>query len=402
MTRLEWSGRAEAEQVCWAAEIGGVDGQFPVIRQIDRGRMICQDNLLVLREFLKSPQERFHFIYIDPPYNTGTRRGKGLAYNDRLGQNSSEAWLSMIYPRLVLSREVLLDRGIICVSIDEREHAHLMVLLSEIYGRENHIVTIKWRKKRKPSFLSSHASSVFEYIVVFAKNARILPRLRGKAARELSRPVLNAGNPWAERIIRRGTAAKCGDGILQPGRRAVRTLSFELLDALEVKNGAVLGDCRVRGPFRVSQEVIDQTVFVTKNWGLRRSVGADELGFQHFTDDGSDWPTNEDGDQEILQLYGTRVFPFAKPVSMLLHLIEMYPIAEKDMHFLDFFAGSGSFGEAVMRANALDGLKRRFTLVQIPEEYVNAAVPNISNLFELMCDRISRCYGTKLAGHCTI
>jgi adenine-specific DNA-methyltransferase len=403
MARLEWQGRSQAEELVRKAMLSMDSGteKFP---QSFENRLICGDNLHALRYLSKLDSERFHFVYIDPPYNTGQQ----FAYSDRMpgSGSASDSWLSFMYPRLCLGRELLRPDGLFCVSIDDHEYPNLSVLLREIFGSENHLMTIKWRRKRKPSFLSKHVSTIFEYILVFAKDAKQLPKLRGEAATETSRPVLNHGNAKVERTIRAGTAARCSDGERPTGEYKIRSLGYELLDPLIIKNSKVAAECRIVGPFRVGQELLDRTLFITRDWGLRRMVEESEMGHKHVSDDGSQWPTNEDADKETVERFGDRVFSFAKPTRMLCELIKMYPVgvggekhdvtAASPLRFLDFFAGTGSFGEAVHLQSSLDEIPRSFTLVQSAEPFANPALPHCKTIFDLAVHRLVQISGLKL------
>lgn len=361
-------------------------------------RLIRADNVNALSWLLKN-NEQFDLVYIDPPYNTG----REFAYKDRHAsprrpcesgrdsdetERSSDSWLSMMYPRLALAHRLLSRQGLMCVSIDDNEAHHLVTIMREIFGKGSHVATIKWKRKRKPSFLRQHVSSVFEYVLLFAKDRRSLPRLLGKESAEDTRPVLNQSNAWVDRVIPAGTPAYCGDLVLSAGRQGVRTLAFELLDPLVISKGRVEHPCRVRGPFRVRQEILSQTVFVTKRRGLRRRVLPDERARQHATDDGSKWSTNEDADTEIQKLFGNRIFPFAKPTGMLRELLRMYPTGPEGLRCLDFFAGSGSFAHAVLLENQADGLMRSVTLVQSGEPYRGPAQTDFADIFSVMQCRL--------------
>jgi adenine-specific DNA-methyltransferase len=403
MARLEWQGRSQAEELIRNATLSmGMGSGTENCSQTLENRLICGDNLGALRYLSTRDSERFHFVYIDPPYNTGQQ----FAYSDRMPGAGSDSWLSFMYPRLFLGRELLRPDGLFCVSIDDHEHPNLSVLLREIFGSENHLMTIKWRRKRKPSFLSKHVSQVFEYILIFAKDARQLPKLRGEAATETSRPVLNHGNALVERTIRVGTAARCADGGRPIGEYKIRSLGYKLLDPLIVKNSKVTSQCRIIGPFRVGQELLDRTLFITRDWGLRRMVEESEMGHKHVSDDGSLWPTNEDADKETVERFGDRVFSFAKPTRMLCELIKMYPVgvggakdgvtAASPLRFLDFFAGTGSFGEAVHLQSSLDEIPRNFTLVQSAEPFANPALPHCNTIFDLAVHRLAQIPGLEL------
>lgn len=361
-------------------------------------RLIRADNLDALTWFLRN-NEQFDLIYIDPPYNTGRefaytdrhaspRRSRASRKDTDATECSSAQWLSMMFPRLALAHRLLSSRGLMCVSIDDNEVHHLVTVMREIFGAGSHVATIKWKRKRKPSFLRQHVSSVFEYVLLFAKDRQALPRLLGKESAEETRPVLNQGNAWVDRVIPRGTPAYCGDLELPAGRQGVRTLAFELLDTLVISEGRVQHPCRVRGPFRVRQEILNQTLFVTQKRGLRRRVLPGERARQHATDDGSNWSTNEDADSELQKLFGDRVFPFAKPTGMLRQLLRMYPTVGGGLKCLDFFAGSGSFAHAVLAENQTDGNLRSVTLVQSGEPYRGPALSDFDDIFSVMRRRL--------------
>lgn len=135
---------------------------------------IIGDNLDALKHLLKSYSRKVKCIYIDPPYNTGS---DGFVYPDNFkfdsttlsnkmgideeeaeriidmrGKSTHSAWLTFMYPRLILARELLSDDGVIFISIDDNEQANLKLICDEIFGEENFISTLKWKKKRQPSF----------------------------------------------------------------------------------------------------------------------------------------------------------------------------------------------------------------------------------------------------------
>lgn len=352
--------------------------------------VIIGDNIRAL-EFLNVTSDvKFDFIYIDPPYNSGSK----LSYNDKrskLGEiDPVSVWLNFMYPRLQLARMVMQESGYIFISIDDRQYAELTLIMHEIFGRENHIGTLKWRKKRKASFLDQHLSTTMEYILVYAKNAKKASKLLGEKSSEETRPVLNASNQISQRILKKGTSAFCPDGVYKKGSVKNRTLEFELLSDLQILKGKVVADTSVMGRFRVSQDVLDKTVFITKNFGLRRNVGSDELARKHATDDATDWPTNEDAEIELRDIFKTKIFTYPKPVGLIQNLLTMVETPlNKTFHCLDFFAGSGTLAEAVLNANAVDGAKRRFFCVQSKELLPEAqATEHISTIADITCHRV--------------
>ena len=156
--------------------------------------LIKGDNLDVLKHLKNAYREQVKMIYIDPPYNTG---GDGFVYEDdrkftpkelaklagidedeakrvldftQSKSNSHSAWLTFMYPRLYVAKELMREDGVIFISIDDNEQAQLKMLCDEVFGEENFITTFCWEKKKKPSFLSKNVGTKFEYIIVYAKN----------------------------------------------------------------------------------------------------------------------------------------------------------------------------------------------------------------------------------------
>ncbi|MES2614008.1 MAG: DNA methyltransferase [Bdellovibrionota bacterium] len=328
--------------------------------------LIRSDNIVALKT-LQVLGCQFNFIYIDPPYNSKSK----FTFNDN--HKSQNNWLSMMLPRLLLAQKILAEDGIFFISIDDREVASLTILLREIFGEENHIGTLKWRKKRKPSFLDKHFSSVIEYVLIFAKSKKNLAKLRGAQAQDKTRPVLNASNGVACRILQAGTKAFCKDGIYKAGVYKNRTLDFELLNDMVVENSVLTKSVQLRGRFRVNQEILDKTVFVTKNFGLRRIVLPSEQTFKHATDDATiDFETNEDAETQLKNLFaGEKVFEFPKPVGFIKNLIRMYTSQKDKILCLDFFAGTATLAQAVYELNhEISTNKYSFCCVQSEEEIV--------------------------------
>lgn len=390
MVELMWPGKENAKALSFLPSTAQWDVWNPASPHYSSGarkespphhRLFAEDNLEALR-LLREAGQRYDVIYIDPPYNTGS----SLTYKDKqthVSATLTEAWLDHIYPRMLLAREVLKDTGVLFVSIDDTEACHLLTLLREIFGKENHLGTIKWRRKRKPSFLDRHLSATLEYVLVFARDARQCPRLVGKETEEPTRPVLNAANKIVERCIPQGMEAHCADGSYEPGEYRNRSLAFTLKDPLCVRGGRVLTPARVEGPFRIQQDLWHQTGFITRNFGLRRRVLESERKRRHAEDDGTAWPTNEDAQEELRKIFdGQRVFDFPKPVGLLMELLSMVSVKDVNVsqHCLDFYAGSGTFLIAALEQSRRDGIERKVDLVQSREQ---VRVPVSERFFDI-------------------
>ena len=158
------------------------------------------DNLEVLKLLQKSYLGKVKMIYIDPPYNTGndfvyhddssrSQEEEDLAAGniDELGNRYRKntdsngrfhsEWCSMIYARLMVARSLLKENGVIFISIDENEITNMSKICDEVFGRENFIDTLHWKKKKQPSFLAKHTAKVMEYVLVYAKSANSLEKL---------------------------------------------------------------------------------------------------------------------------------------------------------------------------------------------------------------------------------
>lgn len=400
MLELTWPGKSaagrravdeldETRLVSWSPQYRTASDRGPVLADSVH-RVIAGDNLPVLK-CLRSTGSCYDVIYIDPPYNTGS----SLTYNDKKQGKSSDggasaAWLTEIYPRLLLAREMLCESGVLFVSIDDNEACHLLTILREIFGHTNHIGTIKWRRKRKPSFLDRHMSALFEYVVVFARDAKSCPRLLGGDTEESTRPVLNACNKIVERIIPEGFQAFCADGRYPAGEYKNRSLAFELLDELNVIGSQTTSAARVRGPFRIQQNLWAETGFITKHFGLRRRVMPSERKRRHAEDDGTNWPTNEDAQEELQSIFGERVFDFPKPVGLLSQLLAMVPCTDtsRPQRCLDFYAGSGSFLIAALEQSRSDGHRRTVDLVQNRETVRTTGALQFSDIAEICAHRV--------------
>ena len=158
-----------------------------------RNVFIEGENLEVLKLLQKAYAGRVKMIYIDPPYNTGNdfvyeddftepleeylrrtgqvdEEGKALTTNTRADGRFHSKWLSMMYPRLRLARQLLRDDGVIFVSIDDNEVHHLRALMSEVFGDENFMTSFIWRRRKTQANLSKYIAPVHDYIVCFARN----------------------------------------------------------------------------------------------------------------------------------------------------------------------------------------------------------------------------------------
>lgn len=400
---------------------------------VNSGNLLIKgDNLEVLKHLVNAYYEQVKMIYIDPPYNTGN---DGFVYEDdrkftvkelqnligideekakrildftQKKSNSHSAWLTFMYPRLYIAKQLLKDDGVIFVSIDDNEVAQLRLLMDEIFGEENFVDCLKWKRKKQPSFLATHTAKVTEYICVYARDIKCLEKLSIEGTSDSTKKVINLTNDYSERIFSKGVKVKLdGAGVIEKGKYLSKSMTIEYLDNVHYKNGKTNNEIRVNAQFSVSQKKIDEYIadnllFITANKGLRRDVSEAEIGKRKsITDLLLDWGDNQDSDTELQKLFKGNYFEYAKPVKLIFNFAKS--IYSDNSVVMDFFAGSGTTGDAVMQLNADDGGNRKYILVQIPEpidpkkkeskaayDFVKNELKTEPTIFEITKERLLR------------
>ena len=384
------------------------------------------DNLDALKLLQDSYLGKVKMIYIDPPYNTGN----DFIYKDNFTQGKNEYleesgqvredggrlvanpesngryhsdWLSMMYPRLKLARNLMRDDGIIFVSIDDNELPGLQKLCDEIFGENNFIGNLIWSKKRKGSFLSKKLVSVTEYIVAYGKNSEI--RLfGGKADASESQPLIKRTNNVSKLEFPAGTVTtKLSDGTISAGQYGKGSSSVKILDDIQIENGEISSVLKIEGPFIWSQEYLDkqikngaQLVVNTQNFQVRAFKAPDENSFKALSsllDGVKIRATNEDGYEEIVATFGSPVMDYPKPINLIKYLLEAVGQWDDSFILMDFFAGSGPSAVAAMSYSTLSEKSVRTISVQLPEVSLpesEAHKQNLHTIAEISKERIRR------------
>lgn len=366
------------------------------------------ENLEVLRVLQRGYFGKVKMIYIDPPYNTGSdafvypddygeRREdyeKAIGQRDENGflnkqdlwkKNTREngqyhsAWLSMMWPRLYLSRNLLREDGVIFVSIDDNEVHNLRLLLNEIYGEENFVGQLVWHKKRGKDNSARFFSAVHEYILVYAKSSEQLTLNRLELSDETKTAYRNPDNDP------RGVYRTLGLWSREQGGS-----SYEYT--------TLAGAFFPRQLWLVNKETMRQLDADKKlvNTGKRlyRKMFIDENKGSLPETIWLDASNNANAKEELKVLFGdASVFDTPKPVKLLEKIINV-ACGPNDL-VLDFFAGSGSTGQAVMNLNERNKVGRRFLLVQMPEQ-LEPATPAHQAGYRTIAD-ITRARLTKAA-----
>ena len=384
------------------------------------------DNLDVLKVLRETYLGKVKMIYIDPPYNTGN----DFVYNDDFAQGKGDFeqasglfdeegnqtidpmqrntesngrfhtdWLNMIYPRLKVARDLLTDDGVIFISIDENEITNLRKMCDEIFGSQNFIDVLHWKKKKQPSFLARHTAKMMEYVAVYAKGKWNLEKLSIETLSDATKKVINISNPECIRHFKTGVRVKLGEnGVIKQGRYRIKTMDVEYLSDVKYVNGYSISPVDVIARFSVSQNNIDKFIdedllFITANYGLRRDVSDEEKNNRKSITDLllSEYGDNQESDKEFFELFDSKYFDYTKPIALAYNLVKSNYTQEQIV--LDFFSGSATTAHAVMKLNAEDGGNRKFIMVQLPEktdEKSEAYKAGYKNICEIGKERIRR------------
>ena len=372
------------------------------------------DNLEVLKILQKHYHGKIKMIYIDPPYNTGkdfvypdnfkeglatylewTRQvneeGKKVSTNSETEGRYHSNWLNMMYPRLKLARNLLRDDGVIMISIGDAEFAHLTKMVDEVFGENNHVATFAWKKRGTGGQVAKNAIiKQVEYVLLYARSLDGLNLSGPKNENEGEvgyRDFRKSGGQW-QRQYRPNQYFPfwlLPDGSLSLDEVARATAIYP-----QDSNGV---DGFWENGLETARQRLAQGDFRAKDamQGLKieqRDVAKATSNAGSFVE----VPSTR-GTEEIKSYFGDNVvFENPKPTEVLKALVTIANVRSGEI-VLDFFAGSGSTPDAVMRMNAEDGQSRRWIAVQLPEpvqEGKPAADAGFANIAELCRARIDR------------
>lgn len=383
-----WHGKNKARQIAQTPSTGTLRPckEESVNWDTTQNLFIEGDNLEVLKLLQKSYHQKVKMIYIDPPYNTGSDfvykddfsnniknylsltnqvDGQGNTYStnvDTSGRYHSD-WLSMMYPRLKLARNLLKDDGVIFISIDDNEITNLKNICNEIFGEENFVAQMVWKKKYIGGKHAKHFVDLHEYVLVYAKNILDLDEVL------MDRPSGELGKFKLE-----------DEYLAERGRYYTRPLKSNLgkretlIYPIEMPDGDT-----ITTQWMVSKDTFEDLKEKGRIVFIQKRDGTYNVHRKYYEKDGGgkvkvpsliETVSNADGKIEIKDLFGIsegREIPFdnPKPTDFLNYLIE--PVLKDGDTLLDFFAGSASSAHAVYKLNAKDNLNRKYIMVQLPE-----------------------------------
>ena len=368
------------------------------------------DNLEVLKILQESYLNKIKLIYIDPPYNTGNdfiyndnfskeelkelrESGQIDEYSNRLVTNTEtngkyhSDWMTMIFSRIKLAKNLLTDDGAIFISIDDNEHCNLKKICDEIFGENNFIATIPWRKRTAKSDVPFGISQDFEWIVCYAKTDKFKASVEGKE-RKYYKSDDFPNDEWRIHDMTKQTTA------------SERPNSFFTM--INPKNGKEY-PCDPNKTWRITKETFqnyykeNRIIFPGDYEFLKiskpvmryfksedmKKAGEDFGRISVSTKLPDGIGMSQDGTKEIKELFGNIPFPFPKPIKLIKYLIEI-STRENDI-ILDFFSGSATTAHAIMQLNAEQESNRKYILVQLPEKCdKNSDAYKLG--FETICD----------------
>lgn len=407
---LNWSGKRQARQLALTPSTGTLRPcQQESLEWITTKHLMIEgDNLEVLKLLQKSYAGKVKLIYIDPPYNTG--KDKDFVYTDDFRDNIQNYleltgqvangrrlttnietrgrlhtdWLNMMYPRLMLAQNLLRDDGVIFINIDDTEMDNLKKICSEIFGEENFIAHVVWQKKYSPQNDATYFSDMHDHILVYAKQAKktkadtsgwsidLLPRTKEQDAL-YKNPDHDARGLWMSSDL------------------SVKTYSGKNDFPITTPSGRVVNPPQSTC-WRVSREKFQELLADNRIWFGKDGNAVPRIKrFLSEVQDGrvpTTWWTyqecghNQEAKQELKSLLqgADTVFDTPKPLRLLNRILELSVRSDPDAIVLDFFAGSGTLGQALIEFNSKDEGTRRSILIQLPEVLNDSSFGTIADL----------------------
>jgi len=395
-----WTGKNDAQKILQKPSEATL---VPCIKDSEnfnktKNVFIEGDNLEVMKLLFKKYHDKIKMIYLDPPYNTGNDLiyfdqysdplsaylkisnqkddfGNILSTNPETQGRYHSSWLSMMYPRLLMARELLKEDGVIFVSIDDNEIENLRMIMNEIFGEENFIDCIIWKKRYGGGAKEKYLVTLHEYILFYSKNINLIDNIyipldeasikkyytnkdekyhiRGpyrthplEATKSVGErknlvfpiPTPDGGEVWPERQW------------WWDKKRVMQSIKNNDLEFIKGKNGKI--------------NVHTKQYLKDKNGNIRKSKPfsiIDDVYTQH-------------GTREIADLFGdSKIYPFPKPTKLIKKILEMTDLKNDDI-IMDFFAGSCSTAHAILDYSLETKIKLNFICIQLPEPFPDNSV----------------------------
>ena len=412
--RLEWPGKREA---IVTANLPTNNTLRPIVQDsvnfdTTQNVYIEGDNLEVLKLLQESYLGKIKMIYIDPPYNTGKdfvykdnftqstedfKADSGFVdeFNQRLLANPDTAgryhsdWLTMMYPRLKLARNLLTDDGVIFISIDDNEVHNLRKICDEVFGEGNFVAELIWERAYSPKNDAKYISNSHDYVLLYSKTIDEFKIGRLERTEEANARYQNPDNDPR--------------GVWKPSDMSVKTYNESCDYPITTPKGRIIeppaGRCWSLSQNAFWERLQDNRIWFGSDGNSVPSIKRflSELKFEGMSPTSilfyKDVGHSQEGAKEVVSLFkGKGSFDGPKPVRLINRLITISN-AESDSIILDFFSGSATTAHAVMQINAEDGGNRKHIMVQLPEstdEKSEAYKAGYQNICEIGKERIRR------------
>ena len=353
--------------------------QLPVFREVPERRILSDDadvpnhiiieaeNLHALVALTYTHAGKIDVMYLDPPYNTGN---KDFVYNDSYVDSEDSyrhsKWLSFMEKRLKIAKTLLSDKGVVFISIDDNEQANLKLLCDEVFGQENFVALIPWRKRTAKSDVPHGLSQDYEWVLCYSKE--LFQAGIKKETRKYYETPDFPNKPWRvhDMTTQRSSIERpnCYFTIVNPktGKKYPANPNRVWANNEETFVDYYKND---RIVFPGDYDFLNISKPVIRYWKDDDEKKAGDLfGFTAVsTDLPADIGMTQDGTKDIDAVFGSKVFGFPKPLSLIKYLLQIATPRAKNVTVLDFFAGSGTTMHAAMQLNAEDGGHRRCILV---------------------------------------
>ena len=366
------------------------------------------DNLDALKLLQESYLGAVKFIYIDPPYNTGSDRFiypdqyemDKDEYEDEIGlydedgnkvfqENSNSnpryhsKWCSMLYQRLLLARNFLTEDGAIFISIDDKEQENLKKMCDEVFGASNFIGTIVWQHSIQPKGYLGTFSIQHSYLMIYCKSIQSFKLGSFERTAEDNKAYSNPDNdpngPWRSGDVRNALyRPNLIYDIISPSGKVIKPCP----------NGWIWSKETVAEKIKTGEIIFseDETRIIRKIYLKNLEGRAPETIWF-----GKDAGTTREGVSELKALFGRAPFDTPKPTKLIDRCLKL--VDDPEMIVMDFFSGSATTADAVMQKNASDGGNRRWIMIQFPEEVdenTNAYKDGFKTIAEVGKERIRR------------
>lgn len=382
---FRWFGKSNAKREAFTPTNATLvyDEKRSINPENSENLIIEGENLQVLKLLSNSYREQVKCIYIDPPYNTGN----DFVYSDNFNQDRIEYWeeaevteeglkvdtnvetdgrfhsnwLNMMYSRLLIARQLLKEDGVIFISIDDNEVHHLRKLCDEVFGEENFIGELIWKRRASSALSENNVSNDHEYVISYQKSQLVHFYGVKKDFKNYSNADNDPRGPWVLGDLTVGMSASMRPNqaydLIDPKTKMVYPFNPNRVWAyIPESMTKMIEEGRVYFPSDSSKRPMQKRFQkeLKSKYNPLSTLMLNKVGL------------NTEATREMQNLMGGNYFDYTKPLS-LVELLAQQICTSNDDIILDFFSGSGTTGQAVHQLNQRDGINRKYLLVQLPE-----------------------------------